>query len=105
MSQGLGKVAAEPLAANVVLFGEQTKVIADRKYAFEKLFGLRLPALHGPAIRQPERTREESTFFRGRGARLPQNKAIFHQVLLDSLNGAGNPLVFDGQEPGCGDQQ
>src|ERR1700722_9564346 len=95
----LRKVTQEALRHRIVLFREETYVVAQTDEVREESAGIVHASEQIEAIHEPEGASEKSSFT-GRKAvdtrrgRVALNEAVAHQVALDGEDGATHPRVL-----------
>src|SRR6476620_7529933 len=106
MREGLRKVSQLTLCARIVLFREQSKIIAHIEQPLEQLASFVFPAEQMPAIRQPKGAWKKYSFVARQSIHacflwpIAQHETIVHQFAFNCLNRAANTFVSDRQKTG-----
>src|SRR5882724_5036519 len=106
MRAGLRKISQLTLCARIVLFREQSKIVAPIEQPFYQFACFFLSAEQMPAIRQPKGAGKKYSFVARQSidARflwpIAQHKTILHQFAFNCLNRPANTFVSDRQKTG-----
>src|SRR5438067_933305 len=111
--QRLGKIAELDSGFDVIFFGEQADIVADRKEALEDAPALFGSALENEVVGEPEAAREKNAFARRQAVAyrvgvIAAHETIDHEALLDRGEGADDAGIArrkktdERNEQGCG---
>src|SRR5262249_61404212 len=104
--ESLRKISELTLYAGIVLFREQSKIVAHIEQPLEQFACFFFSAQQMPAIRQPKRARKKYSFGAGQSIHarflwpIAQDETIRHQLAFNCLNRAANTFVSDRQKAG-----
>ncbi len=112
MGERLREVTHLALRDGVVLFGEQTEIVAQPEQAFEQSAGVVCPPDHSEAVRHPERAGEERSLASGEAVdvrrflrAVAEYETVFCELLLDLLDRRADPGISGRKEAEKRDHQ
>src|SRR6266576_5300754 len=105
MREGLRKISQLTLRSRIVLFREQSKIVAHIEQPLEQFACFFFSTEQMPAIRQPKGAGKKYSFaaWQSIHARflwpIAQHETILHQFAFNCLNRAANAFVSERQKP------